>query len=74
MADVDLPSLAGAAANPLSGGRWQVGTFVAACRPGGAALPADVDDFASARTDANELWLTLARDIAGPVNRLRIDP
>jgi hypothetical protein len=39
---------------------------------GGVALVADVDYFASNRTTANELWITLNRDLSGPTNRLQV--
>jgi hypothetical protein len=38
----------------------------------GVALAADVDYFASLRPGANELWITLNRDLTGPTNRLEV--
>ncbi|MFO1517823.1 MAG: hypothetical protein U1F22_12955 [Lysobacterales bacterium] len=43
-------------------------------RLNGSPLAADVDYFASRRAGANELWLTLNRDLAGAGNRLEILP
>ena len=45
-----------------------------AVKLGGAALVADVDYFASPRPSASELWVTLNRDLTGPVNRLEVLP
>lgn len=39
---------------------------------GGATLVADVDYFASLRSSASELWLTLDRDLTGPTNRVQV--
>lgn len=39
---------------------------------GGTLLTADTDYFASIRTDTQELWLTLNRNLSGQVNRLQI--
>ncbi len=41
---------------------------------GGVALTQDVDYFPSLRTSANELWITLSRDLTGPTNHLEILP
>jgi hypothetical protein len=38
----------------------------------GAALTADADYFPSPRAEAQELWLTLNRDLSGATNRLEI--
>ena len=43
-------------------------------RLGDTALTADIDYFASVRDDADELWITLDRDLTGAGNRLRVDP
>jgi hypothetical protein len=40
----------------------------------GATLTADADYFPSLRAGANELWLTLNRDLAGATNRVQIQP
>jgi hypothetical protein len=39
---------------------------------GGVTLVADADYFASVRSGANELWLTLNRDLSGATNHLEI--
>ncbi|MEA2237136.1 MAG: hypothetical protein QOC81_1860 [Thermoanaerobaculia bacterium] len=39
---------------------------------GGVTLVADADYFASVRTSANELWITLNRDLSGATNHLEI--
>jgi len=41
---------------------------------GGALLVADADYFASLRPAANELWITLNRDLTGNTNQLLINP
>lgn len=40
----------------------------------GATLTADTDYFPSLRAGANELWLTLNRDLTGATNRLQLQP
>lgn len=40
----------------------------------GATLTADTDYYPSLRAGANELWLTLARDLSGTANRLQLQP
>ena len=40
----------------------------------GATLTADVDYFPSLRAGANELWLTLNRDLGGAANRVQLQP
>jgi hypothetical protein len=40
----------------------------------GATLTADVDYYPSLRAGANELWLTLNRDLTGTSNRLQLQP
>ncbi|MDQ6801015.1 MAG: VCBS repeat-containing protein [Acidobacteriota bacterium] len=39
---------------------------------GGATLSADIDYFASLRPSANELWITLNRDLIGATNRIEV--
>jgi hypothetical protein len=46
----------------------------ATLRLNGAALQRDVDWLPSVRTDAQELWITLKRDLAGASNRVEIVP
>src|SRR5262249_50003838 len=48
--------------------------YPATVKFGGATLTMDVDYFPSLRTDANELWITLNRDVSGANNRLQIAP
>jgi hypothetical protein len=40
----------------------------------GTTLTADVDYYPSLRAGANELWLTLNRDLTGSANRLQLQP
>lgn len=54
-----------------------VGNYAAGADPqvvklAAVILVADVDYFASVRVSANELWITLNRDLTGPTNRLEI--
>ncbi len=73
--DANLALAAGTLSNPLIVLRgYTLATPPSLVRLGDTTLVADVDYFASVRADADELWLTLARDIGGAVNRLRIDP
>ena len=53
-------------------GNYTAGVFPPLVRVGGTVLAADVDYFASLRTAASELWITLNRDLAGASNRLEI--
>lgn len=43
-------------------------------RLNGVLLQPDVDFFASLRASNSELWLTLNRDLAGPLNRIEVAP
>ncbi|KAB2900491.1 MAG: hypothetical protein F9K31_04840 [Dokdonella sp.] len=43
-------------------------------RLGGSTLVRDVDYFPSVRSGANELWITLNRNLAGATNRLEVLP
>jgi hypothetical protein len=65
---------AGALANPLViVSSWTAGGMVTV-RLNGTMLTQDVDFFPSARPDAQELWITLNRTLAGATNRLEIVP
>ena len=52
---------------------WSAG-LPSTLKLGGATLVQDVDYFPSPRAAAGELWITLARDLAGAVNRIEIQP
>jgi hypothetical protein len=55
-----------------------ISNFTSAAYPtvklGGVTLVSDVDYFPSLRAAANELWITLNRDLVGAVNHLEIIP
>ncbi len=51
-----------------------VSTHPATVQFNGATLAADSDYFSSLRADANELWLTLNRDLSGAGNHLQLQP
>lgn len=53
---------------------WTAAGLPASVRLGETVLVADADYYASRRAGANELWITLDRDLAGAANRLRIAP
>ncbi|MCK9539326.1 hypothetical protein [Dokdonella sp.] len=69
-------ALAGGASveHPLVVLRGYTGALPATVRLGGVALVRDVDYFPSLRADAGELWITLARSLAGASNSLEIMP
>lgn len=58
--------------NPLVIVRGFTAAAVPAIRFAGVALVPDVDVFVSLRDAADELWLTLDRDLAGATNRLEV--
>ncbi|MBB5208217.1 hypothetical protein [Chiayiivirga flava] len=59
--------------NPLIVVRnWTAANAPSSVRLGNATLVPDADYFASRRAGANELWITLDRDLVGAANRLRI--
>jgi hypothetical protein len=71
--DLNFNVGAGTLAHPLvivTG--WTAATLPSAVRYNGATLVQDVDYFPSRRAGAQELWLTLNRNLAGPTNRLEI--
>jgi hypothetical protein len=71
--DVNFNVGAGTLAHPLvivTG--YTAATLPSAVRYNGATLVQDVDYFPSRRAGAQELWLTLNRNLAGPTNRLEI--
>lgn len=51
---------------------WTAAGLPSSVRLGDAVLVADDDYFASRRAGANELWITLDRDLAGAGHRLRV--
>lgn len=53
---------------------WTAAGLPGSVRLGDTVLAADDDYFASRRAGANELWITLDRDLAGANNRLRVMP
>lgn len=55
-------------------GNYTAGAYPAAVKLGGTALVSDIDYFASLRASANELWITLNRDLTGAVNRVEVLP
>jgi hypothetical protein len=73
--DANIALAAGTLSNPLIVLRgYGAAQLPASVRLGDSLLVADVDYFASLRDSADELWLTLRRDLNGVANRLRIDP
>lgn len=53
---------------------WTAAGLPSRVRLGETVLVADADYFASRRAGANELWITLDRDLVGAGNRLRVSP
>lgn len=51
---------------------WTAAGLPSSIRLGETMLVADADYFASRRAGANELWITLDRDLGGGQNRLRV--
>ncbi|HEU4664835.1 MAG TPA: hypothetical protein VFS55_12480 [Dokdonella sp.] len=51
-----------------------VGAYPQSVKLNGTTLTADVDYYPSLRAGANELWLTLDRDLTGAANRLQLQP
>ncbi len=73
--DANIALADGTLSNPLIVLRgYSAAQLPVSVRLGETLLVSDVDYFASVRDDADELWLTLKRDLNGAVNRLRIDP
>lgn len=70
--DANLAVAAGTLRRPLLIiGNW-TGALPAAIRYNGQTLVQDADYLPSLRADANELWITLLRDLAGPANRIQV--
>ncbi|MFO1494932.1 MAG: hypothetical protein U1F26_09750 [Lysobacterales bacterium] len=73
--DANLAIGAGTLRNPLLiVGNWTKPGFPASVRYNGQTLVLDVDYLPSLRSDSNELWITLVRDLSGANNRIQIDP
>jgi hypothetical protein len=53
---------------------YTANTYPTTVKFAGATLTMDVDYFPSLRTNPNELWITLNRDVSGASNRLQITP
>jgi len=53
-------------------GGYTGATYPTSVKLGGVSLASDVDYFASIRSGANELWITLNRDLSGAVNHLEV--
>jgi hypothetical protein len=72
--DANLAVGAGTLRKPLLIVRGYVAGLPTTLRLNGIALTRDVDWFPSLRADAQELWITLDRDLAGPNNRIEVLP
>ena len=72
--DANIGVGAGTLRRPLLVVRGWTGGLPAAVRLGGVTLVQDADYFPSPRSGANELWITLNRDLAGAANRIEINP
>ena len=72
--DANIGVGAGTLRHPLLVVRGWNGGLPATLKLGGATLVRDVDYFPSPRASANELWITLDRDLSGAANRLEIVP
>jgi hypothetical protein len=53
---------------------YTAGAYPATVKFGGTTLTMDTDYFPSLRSDKNELWITLNRDVTGATNRIQITP
>ncbi len=53
-------------------GNYTAGVYPPTVKLGGVTLVSDADYFPSLRATANELWITLNRDLTGAVNRLEV--
>jgi len=71
--DANIAVGSGTLRNPLIIVRG-ASAYPASVRLNGALLTADADYFPSLRAGANELWLTLNRNLAGANNRLQLQP
>ena len=72
--DANLAVGAGTLRKPLLILRGYAAGLPTTLRLNGVALTRDVDWFPSPRADAQELWITLDRDLAGPNNRIEVVP
>ena len=72
--DANIGVGAGMLRHPLLVVRGWSGGLPATVKLGGTTLERDVDYFPSPRAGANELWITLNRDLAGAANRIEILP
>lgn len=72
--DANIAVGSGTLRHPLLIVRGWSGGLPATLKLGGATLMRDVDYFPSPRAGANELWITLKRDLAGAANRIEILP
>jgi hypothetical protein len=71
--DANIAIAAGTLKKPLIiVSNYTTGADPQAVKLAGVTLAADVDYFASVRASANELWITLNRDLSGAANRLEI--
>jgi hypothetical protein len=71
--DVNFNAGGGVLAKPLViVSNWTTGALPVTVRLNGVTLALDVDYFPSPRTDAQELWITVNRPLAGATNRLEI--
>ncbi len=77
-ADSKLDANVGVGVGPLSRPLVIIRDYVAETYPiialNDVILTADTDFFASRRAGENELWVTLAKDVAGPNNHLTVSP
>ncbi len=72
--DANVAIGSGTLENPLLVIHSFDGDYPSLVRCNGAPLAADVDYYASLRPGEQELWITLNRDLAGPVNRIEVIP
>lgn len=67
--DANIAVGSGTLHNPLLIVSNYTGGYPATVRFNGTVLVADQDYYASLRADAQELWITLSRDLSGAINR-----
>jgi hypothetical protein len=72
--DANIAVGSGTLRHPLLIVRGYSGATAPGVRLAGTALVADVDYFASLRSGANEVWITLNRDLTGAANRIELMP
>jgi hypothetical protein len=72
--DANIAVGSGALRHPVIVVRGYGGSYPSSVKLNGVPLAMDVDWFPSLRASAQELWITLDRDLSGSANRLQVDP